>query len=579
MKTVFKKLLPLIFALFVSLSLASCGGGAQEITTTQAVEIKFELSDEYKIVIADALDEYEETSVAAEFLSNAIESVCGFKPEIITDSEVSSESQQMILLGNTDRKASRDAFSALGINDFAYSVNSESEIVICGGSTSSTVEAVEKFCLDVLNYTEEALAPEVAPVLTVGTRFDFRAEYPYQSLLIRGVSADGLKIAISDPAQYDLALGIAAKLGAYSGTSIQILEYSELTENDTKLICIGAEDRSGIPSLLEKHTGYFISTDSENGLTIGIQASDSEYLDKALERWLFNLCEEEYEGGIDLTYPEFDIYLFDTDEDLPEWNLISQVVTKIVDGATHYKQVYTDREGRPYKAYTLVLEPGCFYYHMGSSNDSNKYALEKSEFQTVKQHINAAIDNGLNVIAGINADFFAIKGDYHPTGLAVKNGEVISRGASGRPWCGFTADGTLVIGADGKTDDITGIVTAVGGSNIIVSEGLPADIDMDDSFGFTPHPRTLVGMREDGTVIMSVIDGRQPKESNGAPLARCANLMIAFGACEAINLDGGGSSCLLFKKNNSFINPNSPSDGTLRKVYNSILVVLKEQDK
>jgi exopolysaccharide biosynthesis protein len=57
------------------------------------------------------------------------------------------------------------------------------------------------------------------------------------------------------------------------------------------------------------------------------------------------------------------------------------------------------------------------------------------------------------------------------------------------------------------------------------------------------NPRTAAGVSEDGgTLILAVIDGRQPGWSDGVTLPELAALMIQHGAHNAINLDGGGSS-------------------------------------
>lgn len=57
------------------------------------------------------------------------------------------------------------------------------------------------------------------------------------------------------------------------------------------------------------------------------------------------------------------------------------------------------------------------------------------------------------------------------------------------------------------------------------------------------HPRTAAGIRGDGTLLLVVVDGRQPV-SRGVDLEQLAALMVGIGAEEALNLDGGGSSSL-----------------------------------
>ena len=58
------------------------------------------------------------------------------------------------------------------------------------------------------------------------------------------------------------------------------------------------------------------------------------------------------------------------------------------------------------------------------------------------------------------------------------------------------------------------------------------------------HPRTLIGKRADGTVVMAVIDGRFKGQADGTTIAETAYIARQLGLVDALNLDGGGSSTL-----------------------------------
>jgi exopolysaccharide biosynthesis protein len=61
------------------------------------------------------------------------------------------------------------------------------------------------------------------------------------------------------------------------------------------------------------------------------------------------------------------------------------------------------------------------------------------------------------------------------------------------------------------------------------------------------NPRTAAGIARDGKrLILVVVDGRQKGYSDGMTLRETANLLLALGARDAINLDGGGSSTLVY---------------------------------
>jgi len=81
------------------------------------------------------------------------------------------------------------------------------------------------------------------------------------------------------------------------------------------------------------------------------------------------------------------------------------------------------------------------------------------------------------------------------------------------------------------------------------------------------HPRTAVGRTKQGEVLWITVDGRQP-HSQGASLSELAQIMARYGAVDAINLDGGGSTTLVVRN----LIVNSPSDGTERPVSNAWLV-------
>jgi hypothetical protein len=61
------------------------------------------------------------------------------------------------------------------------------------------------------------------------------------------------------------------------------------------------------------------------------------------------------------------------------------------------------------------------------------------------------------------------------------------------------------------------------------------------------NPRTLAGVRADGTLLLVTVDGRRPGWSVGMTLPEAARLMRSLGARDAINLDGNGSSTMVVR--------------------------------
>ena len=64
----------------------------------------------------------------------------------------------------------------------------------------------------------------------------------------------------------------------------------------------------------------------------------------------------------------------------------------------------------------------------------------------------------------------------------------------------------------------------------------------------TSNPRTAIGMIEKGHYVMVVSDGRT-SESAGLTLYQLAGVMKDLGCTEAYNLDGGGSTTMVFNGN------------------------------
>jgi exopolysaccharide biosynthesis protein len=100
---------------------------------------------------------------------------------------------------------------------------------------------------------------------------------------------------------------------------------------------------------------------------------------------------------------------------------------------------------------------------------------------------------------------------------------------------------------------------AVSGGPMLVRNGeiyIDSDSEgFDKTFTDTRHPRTAVGRTNEGDLLFVAIDGRQ-KMSVGATLAEEAQILKNLGCRDAINLDGGGSTCM-----NIFgLNMSRPSD-------------------
>ncbi len=87
------------------------------------------------------------------------------------------------------------------------------------------------------------------------------------------------------------------------------------------------------------------------------------------------------------------------------------------------------------------------------------------------------------------------------------------------------------------------------------------------------HPRTAVGIDDaTGDVLLLAVDGRS-SASRGYTMVETARLLIALGAEQGLNLDGGGSTTMVARRRNGVVGVlNTPSDGFERAVANAVEV-------
>ena len=98
------------------------------------------------------------------------------------------------------------------------------------------------------------------------------------------------------------------------------------------------------------------------------------------------------------------------------------------------------------------------------------------------------------------------------------------------------------------------------------------------SSGTNVNPRTAIGIKKDGSVVLYVLDGRQPGFSAGLGLTDMMKHMLELGCVTVVNMDGGGSSVMAVRKagiEEKAKVKNSPSGGTQRKTTNGLLLVYK----
>ena len=85
------------------------------------------------------------------------------------------------------------------------------------------------------------------------------------------------------------------------------------------------------------------------------------------------------------------------------------------------------------------------------------------------------------------------------------------------------------------------------------------------------HPRTAMGYTKDNKLIILVVQGRFPGTAEGATLTQEAKILQGLGCWEALNLDGGGSSCMLVNGKETI----KPSDATGQRPVPAVFIITR----
>ena len=171
-----------------------------------------------------------------------------------------------------------------------------------------------------------------------------------------------------------------------------------------------------------------------------------------------------------------------------------------------------------------------------------------------------AIAAKTGAVAAVNGSFFNMKAPYGSVNyLRVDDVELAPNA-----YDGYENEG------QGRSIRQTGaIATFKGGMHVLKSDALARwehDIEAEDvvtagpvlliggedeplvsnDFNRRRNPRTAVGRRPDGTVLLVVADGRN-KQAAGLSMVELQQVMAALGCADAINLDGGGSTTMVVR--------------------------------
>lgn len=187
-----------------------------------------------------------------------------------------------------------------------------------------------------------------------------------------------------------------------------------------------------------------------------------------------------------------------------------------------------------------------------------------------------------NAVLAFNGGFFVdLKEDRTggtPLGLTIANGKKITDGTYTNEGgvIGFDTNNTLILGKmTSEEAEERNIRDCVSCGPFLIINGEASTVVGNGGWGTAP--RTAIGQRKDGVVVMLVIDGRRVGKP-GASMETMIELMQRYGAYNASALDGGTSSVIV--ENGKLLNDPIDSDGRhkTRPVATGFGLILDEDD-
>jgi exopolysaccharide biosynthesis protein len=218
-----------------------------------------------------------------------------------------------------------------------------------------------------------------------------------------------------------------------------------------------------------------------------------------------------------------------------------------------------------YKGYALKVDM--------KSDKAMKMVLGKDKVGSSETTLDAVRRNG--AVAGINAGGFADddrSGKRYPLSTTVLNGKYVygfEPTFEDLAFIGLNTDRKLIGGRFSKQEDLDKLKPSFGATfvPVLLQNGKKQAIPSQWQTSPARAPRTVIGNFKNDQLLFLVTDGYDERGNSGATLAELQDKLLSLGVKDAYNLDGGGSSSLIF--DGQIIN--RPSDGKLRPLPTNFL--------
>lgn len=233
----------------------------------------------------------------------------------------------------------------------------------------------------------------------------------------------------------------------------------------------------------------------------------------------------------------------DNNMNVEESNLIEIPESK--DSSIELKEI--SDENHKFKGYVLIVKDPT-RVRVGVSS---KLFKEGEAVSTIAENYDA--------IAAINGGYFTDEAGTEkwtsnggiPTGFLMVDGEILNGLDSEyvSPILAITKEGRLLIGEttvskllSPKEDDKDTIVDAISYVTTLVKNGREVSIPKDEGTA----PKTMIGQRNNGEIVLVVLDSNLPGGRICATLKEAQKVMIDLGCYNAVNLDGGKSTTMYY---------------------------------
>lgn len=199
------------------------------------------------------------------------------------------------------------------------------------------------------------------------------------------------------------------------------------------------------------------------------------------------------------------------------------------------------------------------------SDPSKVYLATTYPWSEYGQELGKLVENS-GAIGGVNGGLYVSTGNKggYPVGVVVSKGKIQYNNTGGYA-------GLYLIGLD--NNNLLRIIEVTGKSkseveNLVQKEGIRDAVTFQDEYsdknnhfvkliingekrelnglGSGANPRTVIGQRKDGAILLLVTDGRGDGGHLGATASDLIKVMSDYGAVNAANLDGGSSTSMYY---------------------------------